>query len=62
MMSAPMRLPTRLNLPPESDVPPSTTARMASSSNSNPALLPSALLTFELTIRPAMPAHSPQMA
>ena len=39
-----------------SAVPPSVTARMASSSSSCPALLPSALFTFELMISPAMPA------
>ena len=32
-----------------------TTARIASSSIHSPALLPSALETFELIIRPAMP-------
>ena len=59
MMSAPMMLPARLKRPPVSKVPPSVTARMASSSISSPALLPSALLTFELTSRPATPAARP---
>ena len=38
-------------------MPPITTARMASSSIHRPALLPSALETFELIISPATPAH-----
>ncbi len=60
MMSAPITLPARLKRPPVSAVPPSVTARMASSSISWPALLPSALFTLELMSRPAMPAHAPQ--
>ena len=60
MIRAPITLPTRLNLPPASEVPPSVTARMASSSSSRPALLASALLMFELTIMPARPAQAAQ--
>ena len=52
----------RVKRPPESDVPPRTTARMASSSRSRPALFPSALFTLELTISPAIPAQRPQTA
>lgn len=62
MMSAPITLPTRLKRPPVSAVPPSVTARIASNSSSWPALLPSALFTFELINRPATPAHTPQNA
>ena len=62
MMSAPSTLPTRVNRPPFSEVPPSTTARIASSSKSRPALLPSALFTLEVMISPAMPAQRPQKA
>ena len=60
MMSAPSTVPASVNRPPVSAVPPSVTARMASSSSSWPALLASALLTLELTIRPASPAARPQ--
>ena len=60
MISAPMTVPPRENRPPVSDVPPMTTARIASSSIHRPALLPSALETLELIISPAMPAQSAQ--
>ena len=60
MISAPITLPARLKRPPVSAVPPSVTARIASSSSSWPALLPSALLTLELMISPATPAAKPQ--
>ena len=49
MIKAPITLPARLNFPPASEVPPSVTARIASSSSSRPALLASALLMFALT-------------
>ncbi len=62
MISAPITVPASVKRPPVSNVPPMVTARIASSSISRPALLPSALLTLELTITPAMPAHSPQNA
>jgi hypothetical protein len=39
-----------------------TTARIASSSISRPAWLPSALATFALIISPAMPAQRPENA
>ena len=60
MMSAPSTVPARLKRPPSSDVPPSVTARIASSSSSRPALLPSALRTFELMRMPAIAAVSPE--
>lgn len=60
MISAPMTVPLIENRPPASDVPPITTARIASSSIHSPALLPSALETFELIINPAIPAHRAQ--
>ncbi|MNS92371.1 hypothetical protein D3C72_1265060 [compost metagenome] len=53
-------LPTRLNLPPAKEVPPKVTARMASSSSIRPALFASALLMFELIIRPDRPAQAAQ--
>src|SRR6202011_1838286 len=62
VMRARTTLPRGVKRPPESDVPPRTTARMASSSRSRPALFPSALFTLELTIRPAIPAQRPQTA
>ena len=60
MISAPSTVPARLKRPPSSDVPPSVTARIASSSSSSPALLPSALRTFELIRMPAIAAVSPE--
>src|SRR2546425_12240240 len=60
MMRAPTTLPRRVKRPPESEVPPRTTERMASSSRSRPALYPSELFTLELTIRPAIPAQRQQ--
>ena len=58
MISAPTTVPARENRPPASEVPPMTTARIASSSIHRPALLPSAPETLELIISPAMPAQS----
>src|SRR5262249_16242702 len=60
MISAPSTVPARLKRPPSSDVPPSVTARIASSSSSRPALLPSALRTLELARMPAMAAVRPE--
>ncbi|MCW0450744.1 hypothetical protein NB706_003578 [Xanthomonas sacchari] len=60
MISAPITLPARLKRPPSSSVPPSVTARIASSSISCPALLASALLTLELISNPARPALNAQ--
>ena len=48
MIRTPITVPAMLNLPPCSDVPPSTTARMAYSSMKSPAALASAALMFEL--------------
>ena len=58
MSSAPMSVPVRENRPPASDVPPITTARMASSSIHRPALFASAALVFPAIISPATPAQS----
>ncbi|CAB5169691.1 hypothetical protein IST4112_06858 [Burkholderia cenocepacia] len=60
MISAPSTEPARLKRPPSSDVPPSVTARIASSSSSSPALLPSALRTFELARMPASADITPE--
>ncbi len=59
-ISAPSTVPARLNRPPVSDVPPMTTARIASSSIHRPALLASAPARLELFHRPAMPAQTAQ--
>ena len=58
MSSAPTSVPAREKRPPASDVPPITTARIASSSIHSPALLASAALVLPAIISPAMPAHS----
>jgi hypothetical protein len=58
MNIAPINVPVSEKRPPASDVPPMTTARIASSSMNNPALLASAALVFEAIIRPAMPAQN----
>jgi len=55
---APTRVPPSVNFPPIRDVPPSTTARIASSSIHSPLLFASAAVTFELIMRPAIAAHS----
>ena len=60
MTRAPTTVPPIENRPPSSEVPPITTARIASSSIHRPALLPSAAEVLELIIRPAMPAHTAQ--
>ena len=59
MISAPITDPTSKNRPPASDVPPITTARIASSSKYNPALFASAAAMSPATINPASPAHRP---
>src|SRR5690606_16103072 len=58
----PTSVPDRLNLPPESAVPPMTTARIASSSMNRPALLASAAMVSALMSRPASPANRPDAA
>jgi hypothetical protein len=60
--STPTSVPASENLPPASEVPPITTARIASSSMKSPALFASAAMTLELILRPAMPANSPASA
>ena len=57
MSSAPTRVPVSENRPPAREVPPMTTARMASSSIHSPALLASAALVLPAIISPATPAH-----
>ena len=58
MRNAPISVPVSEYRPPASEVPPSTTARIASISIQSPALLASAAVTLELIMRPAMAAHS----
>ena len=58
MINAPRMVPVRLNRPPSSEVPPMTTARIASISIHSPALLASAAEMFDAIINPATPAHN----
>ena len=58
--NAPIMLASRENRPPDMEVPPITTANMASSSVVSPILLASDVLTFELATSPAIPAQKPQ--
>src|ERR1022692_2167044 len=60
MNKPPTSAPARKKRPPVRDVPPTTTARMASSSRNNPAWLASAHLMFEAETNPASPAQSPE--
>src|SRR5206468_1827141 len=53
MISAPTIASTRLKRPPNSEVPPITTARMASSSSQSPALLASAPMMSAAAMTPA---------
>ena len=62
MKSAPTRVPVRENRPPASDVPPMTTARMASSSIHRPRLLALTELVLAAITRPAKPAQNPEKA
>ena len=48
MVKTPTTVPAMLNVPPASDVPPSTTARIASSSMYSPAAFASAAMMLEL--------------
>ncbi len=48
IVKTPTTVPARLNLPPAREVPPRTTARMASNSMYRPAALASAAMMFEL--------------
>lgn len=59
MIIAPISDPRMLKRPPSSELPPTTTARMASSSNHRPALLASAPLMSAATMMPAIEAQSP---
>ncbi len=62
IVKTPITVPAMLNLPPMSEVPPSTTARIASSSMYCPAAFASAAMMFELYRMPAMPASRPLAA
>ncbi|MNL61899.1 hypothetical protein D3C87_1858730 [compost metagenome] len=59
MMMAPSTEAAMLKRPPRSEVPPMTTARMASSSSQSPALLASAPLMSAAAIMPAIAAQRP---
>ena len=58
MMNAPITVPASEKRPPASEVPPITTARMASISRNSPVLLGSAAVASEVIISPARPAQS----
>ena len=58
MTSAPTSVPVSEYRPPASEVPPMTTARIASISIHSPALLASAAFTFDAIISPATHEHS----
>src|SRR5690606_12270346 len=62
MIRTPTSVPESENLPPCSDVPPMTTARIASSSMNRPALLASAAITLDARMRPARPEKRPESA
>ncbi len=57
MMKAPMTVPASEKRPPASDVPPMTTAKMASISRNRPVLLGSAAVASDVIISPASPAN-----
>ena len=59
MMKAPISVPASENRPPASEVPPMTTARIASSSMNSPIELGSAEVELDVNIRPARPAQNP---
>ena len=58
MMNAPITVPPSEKRPPASDVPPITTARMASISRNSPVLFGSAAVASEVSISPARPANT----
>ena len=60
MVYAPIIEPASRNFPPPRLLPPSATARIASSSKFSPMLLESAELIREEATMPAIPAHNPQ--
>ena len=62
MNSAPTSVPVSENRPPASDVPPMTTARIASSSIHSPRLLALTELVLAAMISPATPAQRPAKA
>ena len=62
MNSAPIRVPVSENRPPASEVPPMTTARIASSSIQRPRLLAFTELVLAAMTRPATPEQKPENA
>ena len=62
MSSAPMIEPSRVKRPPVSAVPPTTTAKIASSSMNSPTREESAALIFDVAISPASAAQAPENA
>src|SRR4051794_487238 len=62
MIMAPISVPTMSARPPVSGVPPTATAAIASSSMPRPTRFASLAELRAITIRPAIPAHSPLMA
>ena len=58
MMNAPITVPPSEKRPPASDVPPITTARMASISRNSPVLFGSAAVASDVIISPARPANT----
>jgi hypothetical protein len=62
MNSAPISDPVSENRPPASEVPPMTTARIASSSIHRPRLLAFTELVLAAMTRPAMPEQRPENA
>ena len=58
MTRAPTRVPTSEYRPPASEVPPMTTARIASSSMKSPVLLASAAAVFAVRMSPAIAAQN----
>ena len=62
MSSAPMIEPMSVKRPPVSAVPPTTTAKMASSSINSPTREESAALMFDAAMSPASAAQTPEKA
>ena len=57
MMNAPITVPASEKRPPASEVPPMTTARMASISRNSPVLFGSAAVASDVIIRPGDPGE-----
>ena len=60
MMNAPISEPAKENRPPANEVPPITTARMASNSMNKPIEFGSAEVEFDVSMSPARPAQKEQ--